>query len=293
MAGSRKRLEEGRTDRLVPSSGSQRGVTHGARRRFRGGVAIGLLGCLLVVLVLPGVTRPASRSTPVDGQRAPVEVVWFSFQLMGETFGRLLPPGVTPAAETQLNATLTTPSGLAQTMAVAQSVMSAAAMPEVRQALGLPDTDTPIATPATEQAHPGIPSSRGSACCATTPVAPNELRPTYPERMAPGDFTASVARVTNPSRDQLVTQVIQAVVQGESSLCSGMRVVVVSVEVGKAPQMMKFGSLQEMQGPARDMVLEPGKSYDIAFLVSAPSNLPDEYQGLICTVNFWLESQKV
>jgi len=266
--------QEGRLDPVVP-------LRHrdGEEGRSLGwplaGVVVGLL-FWLIALPLLGDPRISYRVTPVDGEGPPILIARSSFSLASGTDMSLLVQPRKPD---------TTPTTFAQAEA-ARPLLWAMATPGVAEGLGLEDSMVTIPTPAIADGPVG--SSSGES-------APPEPMFSHPERIPPGGQpVASLAQVMNPTEQPVQAELRPTVMVGDSRLCRALRMAAVSIESGAAPRLLMAGTISEtMQEPPAPLIMEPGKRYDVAILVTLPSDLANEYQGVSCTVNFLMYFNEV
>ena len=115
------------------------------------------------------------------------------------------------------------------------------------------------------------------------------------DQLEPGGApTASMSQVMNPTGQPIRGELQPVILEGDTRLCGSLRTAVVSIETGKAPRLLMGGVLMEfLQGGAASMILEPGKRYDLAVLLTLPLDVANEYQGGSCTVNFLMHFQEV
>ena len=144
-------------------------------------------------------------------------------------------------------------------------------IPSVMEALGLNDL----------QVAPLAPALAGAAE-RTSPLgslAP-ERRFSEPGTLPPGGRpVASMARVVNPTERPLQGTLRPTVMLGDAGLCRALKMAAISFEESSEPVVLLAGDLsQTMRDPVTPFVLEPGKAYDLAILLSLPPNVPNEFR---------------
>ena len=115
----------------------------------------------------------------------------------------------------------------------------------------------------------------------------------YPENLAPGGApAASLSQVMNPTTQPVQAELRPEILGTDTHLCRRLRMAAVALEKGMVPRLFVSGSLPEVaeEGAGR-MLIDPGERYDIAIIVAVPDDLPNEYQGMNCTVNFLMHFQ--
>ena len=238
-------------------------VKGGSVRWSLAGIAAGLV---IWILALPflGDPRISYRMTPVEGAGLPILVARSSF---GVVSGADVPM---PARRPGLN---DLPNTSAESDLV-QPVLWAMAMPEVVEALGL-------------QEHSVSASGEGD---------PSDSIFSDPETLPPGGApSVSLAQLVNPTDKPLQGELRPTVMVGDARLCRALRVAVVAMESGMASRhVIMAGSIPETaQEPVTPLVMDPGKAYELAILVTLPPDLPNDFQGVSCTVNFLMHFAEV
>ena len=100
--------------------------------------------------------------------------------------------------------------------------------------------------------------------------------------------------VVNPTDQPLQGTLRPTVMLGDAGLCRALKMAAVSLTEGSEPVVLLAGDLsQTMRDPVTPLILEPGKAYDLAILLALPPNVPNEFQGLSCTVNFLMDFAEV
>ena len=159
-------------------------------------------------------------------------------------------------------------------------------MPEVAEALGMDilEFDAPI--PPTV----GI-MTDSSAADAPVPESPFG----DPGMLPPGGKpVASMTEVVNPTDHPLQGTLRPAVMFGDAGLCRALKMAAVSIEADADPVVLLAGDLSKtLNEPATPLILEPAKSYDLALILALPENVPNDFQGTSCTVNFLMEFAEV
>jgi len=198
----------------------------------------------------------------------------FSLLAEGQRTGAIEPSGSGLLAETNALEELFKP------------VRQAMRMPAVAEALGMDilDFDPPI--PPTV----GI-TSDSSAADAPVPESPFG----DPDMLPPGGKpVASMTQVVNPTDHPLQGTLRPAVMFGDAGLCRALKMAAVSIEAGAEPVVLLAGDLSKtLNEPATPLILEPAKSYDLALILALPENVPNDFQGTSCTVNFLMEFAEV
>jgi len=314
MDRSNGQAEVGQLDPAAPSDNL--GVAdHGSRRLILAGIIAGLL---LWVLALPllGDPRISYRMTQVEGDGPPILVARTSFALAADTDMTPLiqprRPNMAPSTYAQAKAVrpliwaMETP-GVAEALEIEDKVMRIISTQQladltsrsvVAQPTSSKDTD-PTAVPGTQDEQV-VAGSPGPVPDNSTTFSPSyrfsrEISFSYPEHLIPGGApTASLAQILNPTEQPMRGELLPVVLEGDTRLCGGLRTAVVSMEKGTPPRLLTGGSLLEiLQGPTANLILEPGKRYDLAVLVSLPLHASNQYQGGSCTVNFMMQFQEV
>ena len=239
------------------------GEGNGSRRWHLAGLIVGLLTWLIALPFL-GDPRISYQVTPVDADANPVLIARGSFAVTPVTEITVLEQ---PRGRTSERATY------AQAEA-AQPLLSAMAMPEVAAALGLVE-----------------PASLAPTAFDGSQPAPPHPMFSYPSNLPPGGTpSATLSQIMNPTEKPVLAKLSPTVMEGDSRLCSKVMMAVVSMRPGEDPSLLVAGTLTEVaEGPASPLIIEPGGRYDIALLVALPPDLPNEYQGASCTVNFLME----
>jgi hypothetical protein len=86
---------------------------------------------------------------------------------------------------------------------------------------------------------------------------------------------------------------------GDAGLCRALKMAAVSLadsseDERSEPIVLLAGNLSEITGDAvTPLVLEPGEAYNLAIFLALPPNVPNEFQGLSCTVNFLMDFAEV
>ena len=238
------------------------------------GVAVGLLIWLGAIPLL-GDPRISHGVIPASVDAPPILVARSSFALLSDSksAGGGVPEG----------------SGLVpQTNALEERfrpVRVALKIPRVLEALGLDDL---------QMARP-LPMV--GAADAKSPVGPLAPEPAFsdPAAVPPGGKpVASMATVVNPTDQPLQGTLRPTVMLGDAGLCRALKMAAVALTEGSEPVVLLAGDLsQTMRDPVTPLILEPGKAYDLAILIALPSNVPNEFQGLSCTVNFLMDFAEV
>jgi hypothetical protein len=239
------------------------------------GVVVGLLFWVIAIPFL-GDPRISHGVTPASVEGPPVLVSRSSFSLLaeGQRTGAIKPSASGLLAETNALAELFKP------------VRQAMKMPAVAEALGIDilDFDAPISLAV------GI-SSDSSAADAPVPESPFG----DPDMLPPGGKpVASMTQVVNPTDHPLQGTLRPAVMFGDAGLCRALKMAAVSIEAGAEPVVLLAGDLSKtLNEPATPLILEPKKTYDLALILALPENVPNDFQGTSCTVNFLMEFAEV
>ena len=118
--------------------------------------------------------------------------------------------------------------------------------------------------------------------------APPELRFGHADSLAPGGApVASLAQIMNPTEHPVKAVLRPAIMAGDSTLCPMLTMVAVLIDAHAGPRLLLTGPLPVAAHETEaQVIMDPGKIYDLAILVGLPRDLPNEYQGTSCTVDF-------
>ena len=167
----------------------------------------------------------------------------------------------------------------------------------VRAALKIPRVLEALGLDYLQIAALALPPSMAGAADGTSPVGPPASEPAFsdPAAVPPGGKpVASMATVMNPTDKPLQGILRPTVMLGDSGLCRALKMAAVSLQEDSEPVVLLAGNLsQTMRDPVTPLILEPGKSYDLAILLALPPNVPNEFQGTSCTVNFLMDFAEV
>jgi hypothetical protein len=164
----------------------------------------------------------------------------------------------------------------------------------VRAAMMIPEVAEALGMDLSQIASLALPVS---AADGTSPEGPTEPEPKFsdPAAVPPGGQpVASIATVVNSTDKPLQGTLRPTVMLGDAGLCRALKMAAVSLTEDSAPVVLLAGDLsQTMRDPVTPLLLEAGKSYDLAILLALPPNVPNEFQGLGCTVNFLMDFAEV
>ena len=276
MARFRRNIQEGRLEPVGPP-GSKGNVRQGSTRWLLSGVALGLL-LWVIAVPLMGDPRISYRVTPVEGGGPPILVARGSFAMTAESAKTSL------AQATESDAA---PVTFVQTGAM-RSIALAMTLPEVARALGLKEAGNILGT-----APAPIPSDAGGPV-PPPPVADAPPEPTfsYPERMAPGGApAASLGQVMNPTKEPVRGHLQPTVLGDDRRLCNQLRIAAVSFGPDAGPNLLMAGGLEDVNELESGLIMQPGERYEIVILVTLPPDLPNELQGVSCSVDFLMHFQ--
>ena len=236
------------------------------------GVAVGLLMWLGAIPLL-GDPRISHGVMPASVNGPPVLVARSSFDMLADS-------------ESAGDGVLEGSRLLPETNALEERyrpVRVAMSIPRVLEALGLDDLQIAALAPPPADAADG-----------TSPPAPE---PEFgdPGTLPPGGKpVASMTTVVNPTDKPLHGTLRPIVMLGDAGLCRALKMAAVSVAEGSEPVVLLAGDLSQTMGDhVTPLILEPGKPYDLAILLALPPNVPNEFQGTSCTVNFLMDFAEV
>ena len=241
------------------------------------GVAVGLLIWLGAIPLL-GDPRISHGVIPASVDAPPLLVARSSFALLADNKSA---DGGVPEGSGLLPKT----NALEERF---RPVRAAMKIPRVLEALGLDDLQI---------AALARPLPKADAADGKSPVVPASPKPAFsdPAAVPPGGKpVASMATVVNPTDQPLQGTLRPTVMLGDAGLCRALKMAAVSLAEGSEPVVLLAGDLsQTMRDPVAPLILEPGKAYDLAILLALPPNVPNEFQGLSCTVNFLMDFAEV
>ena len=239
------------------------------------GVVVGLL---LWVIAIPflGDPRISHGVTPASVEGPPVLVSRSSFSLLAEGQG-------TGSIEPSSSAHLIEANALEELF---RPVRQAMKIPEVAEALGIDILDFETLTP---------PLIGGTGESSPADAPPPESPFGDPDMLPPGGKpVASISQVVNPTDHPLQGTLRPTIMFGDAGLCRALKMAAVSIEAGADPVVLLAGDLSEtLREPATPLILEPDKTYDLAILLTLPENVPNDFQGTSCTINFLMEFAEV
>ena len=116
-----------------------------------------------------------------------------------------------------------------------------------------------------------------------------------PDTMVPGSPSASMVQVVNRSTESVMARIRpEIILQADNRLCEALKVVITVVQDGLEPQVVDGGTMADLMNPeGQEIMLTPGKQYDLAVLVSTPKDLDNSYQGTGCTVTFMMDTEAI
>ena len=126
------------------------------------------------------------------------------------------------------------------------------------------------------------------------PVEDAPLEPTfsYPERMAPGGApAASLGQVMNPTKESVRGHLQPTLLGDDRRLCNQLRIAAISMGMDAGPNLLVAGGLEDVNELDSGLTMEPGERYEIVILVALPPDLPNELQGVSCSVDFLMHFQ--
>ena len=238
------------------------------------GATVGLLIWLGAMPFFMGDPRILHGVIPASAEAPPVLVARSSFAMLADSrsMSNAVPEGSGLLPKTNALEEMYRPVRVAMNI------------PKVAEALGLPDLRIAALTP---------PLPLAAAVDGTSPFEPPAPEPEFsdPAAVPPGGKpVASMATVVNPTDQPLLGSLRPTVMLGDAGLCRALKMAAVSMRAGAEPVVLLAGDLaQTMRDPATPLLLEPGESYDLAILLALPPDIPNEFQGLSCTVNFLMD----
>jgi hypothetical protein len=119
-----------------------------------------------------------------------------------------------------------------------------------------------------------------------------ETRFSFPQNLAPGDPTANMMVVHNPTGKALKGK-LRAEMPADVPLCNRLRAAMMMSTSSAQPQLMAWGDLNDMTSAGDGwMDIDARENYYLVVMVSAPTDLENEYQGKTCPVSFVMEARE-